>query len=586
VINLTDSKNTIIGKKLLRELGPVSRKIFHFSNLGIPRIECLRKMSRMLIEFSGCNNIELWMTDEGLKYQWKAKCEPEEDFSFRILDESHEKITDIQKNGDSSHSLKSFCSDIMQGYLDPQSPYYQQKGGFLITSLNKCYFFDDEKVEMEDFATISMEEGFKSILVIPFLIEGQHFGILIFKNEEKDFFSKEEIEVFQSAGQILGMAVANRRAHAALRERIKELRCLYGICQTFNRPGMELEDILNKIVRLIPPAMQYPEIAYGRITIDKKMYETPGFIDNREKLHAGIYINGKNRGSIEVTYTRKKAHLEAVLFLKEESALIDSIARQVGIIIEQKQAEKEKMELQKQIRHADRLATIGQLAAGVAHELNEPLANILGFAQLAQKCPGVPEQASQDMGKIVRASLYGREIVKKLLIFARQMPTRETRVNLNNIVEDALFFFESRLMKERIELEKQLSPDIPKIKADPSQLNQVIINLVVNAMQAIRGGGKIMVKTLKTNDHVSLVVKDTGMGIREEIIDRIFHPFFTTKKVGQGTGLGLAVVYGIVTAHGGSVKVKSEIGVGSEFEILLPIKVKEDPGRSTVNEPG
>lgn len=583
---MTDSKNIISGRKLLKELGPFSRKIFHFANLGISRIECLRKMSRMLIELSGCNAIELWMTDEGLKYRWEAEDDPEERFIFKILGETNSKIPDNYKNNGNIRSLNSLCHEIMQSYLDPGSRHYLQKGSFLITDTDKCYFLDNEVGEVEDFCRIRIEDGFNSILVLPFLIRGKHFGILILKNTEKNSFNKEVIEVYQNAAQILGMAVANRRAHAALRERIKELRCLYGICQTFNRPGMDLKEIIDKIVRLIPRAMQYPEIAYGRITIDGKTYSTPGFTDDGEKLEAKIYINGKIRGSIEVTCKRKKPELEAVLFLKEERALIDSIARQVGFIFEQKQAEKEKMELQEQIRHADRLATIGQLAAGVAHELNEPLTNILGFAQLAQKCPEIPDQAFGDMEKIVKASLYGREIVKKLLIFARQMPTREIRVNLNIIVEDALFFFESRLTKEGIELEKHLSPEIPRIKADPSQLNQVVINLVVNAMQAMRGGGKITVRTFKTDDHVSLVVQDTGEGIKEEVLKQIFLPFFTTKKIGQGTGLGLAVVHGIVTAHGGSVRVESEKGEGSKFEIVLPIKAKMDSGRNDVDESG
>lgn len=148
--------------------------------------------------------------------------------------------------------------------------------------------------------------------------------------------------------------------------------------------------------------------------------------------------------------------------------MLDTVARQVALIIERRQTEEDKLKLQEQLRHADRLATIGQLAAGVAHELNEPLGSILGFAQLAKKCPGLPKQAEQDIEKIVNASLHAREVVKKLLIFARQMPTQKTKVNLNQIVEEGLYFLESRCVKQGIKLIRSLSPNLPEITADPA----------------------------------------------------------------------------------------------------------------------
>jgi len=211
------------------------------------------------------------------------------------------------------------------------------------------------------------------------------------------------------------------------------------------------------------------------------------------------------------------------------------------------------------------------LAAGIAHELNEPLGNILGFAQLAKKCPGIPALAKGDLGKIEAASLHARGIIKKLLVFARQAPPQKTQVNLNQIVEDGLYFFEARCAKEGIELVRLLSADLPEIIADPAQLNQLLVNLVVNALQSMPGAGKITVQTRFCNHNVNLIVEDTGTGMSKEVLDKIFIPFFTTKDIGHGTGLGLPVVYGIVTAHGGSVNVKSEPGCGTRFEIQLPV---------------
>jgi signal transduction histidine kinase len=226
------------------------------------------------------------------------------------------------------------------------------------------------------------------------------------------------------------------------------------------------------------------------------------------------------------------------------------------------------------------LATIGQLAAGVAHELNEPLGNILGFAQLAKKCPGLPNQAEQDIEKILSASLNAREVIKKMLVFARQIPPQKKEVHLNQVVEEGLSFFESRCAREGIEMVRSLHPDLPEISADPVQLNQVLVNLVLNALQAMPTGGRLTVKTQMGRDHISLIVEDTGIGMSKKVMKQIFTPFFTTKDVGQGTGLGLPVVHGIITSHGGSIQVESKVGGGTRFEIQLPV---EEPSENEEN---
>jgi signal transduction histidine kinase len=147
---------------------------------------------------------------------------------------------------------------------------------------------------------------------------------------------------------------------------------------------------------------------------------------------------------------------------------------------------------------------------------------------------------------------------------------------LNQLVEEGLHFFESRCVKEGIELVRSLSPDLPEIAADPSQLNQVLVNLIVNALQAMPTRGRLTIQTLAGKEHVSLIVEDTGIGMNEEVMKQIFTPFFTTKDVGQGTGLGLPVVHGIVTSHGGSIKVESKLNQGSRLEIQLPMMGSQD----------
>jgi signal transduction histidine kinase len=357
---------------------------------------------------------------------------------------------------------------------------------------------------------------------------------------------------------------------------VKELGCLYRINQIFETYTGSPHEVFQRIVELIPPAWQYPRIASARIVLDGRQYETPGFRERRQRQTSDVILGGKSRGFVEVVYLGEKLPRDDVAFLKEEQSLLDAIARQIAFIVERQEAEEERAQLQKQLMHADRLATIGQLAAGVAHELNEPLSSILGFAQLAQRNPRLPAETVHDIQRIVTASIHAREIIKKLLLFARQTLTFKGHTNLNHIVSEDLGLFEDRFKNEGIDLVCTLCSGLPEMMADAGQLTQVLVNLVVNAIQAMPEGGKLNVLTDVQDRNAICIVEDTGVGMTEDILDRLFVPFFTTKEVSQGTGLGLPVVHGIVTSHGGTIEVKSKPGKGTKFTIRLPIEPDSD----------
>jgi two-component system, NtrC family, sensor kinase len=367
---------------------------------------------------------------------------------------------------------------------------------------------------------------------------------------------------------------------AALHERVKELTCLYSVAKLIERTELSLEQLLQGIVETLPPAWQYPEVTVARIELDGLAFQAGDFSIGMQQQASPIRIGGRRRGVVEIAYVEPRPPLDEGPFLKEERRLIDAIARQVAVTVERRQAAEERGRLQDQLRHADRLATIGQLAAGVAHELNEPLGNILAFAQLGEKEPELPQQTREDLRKIVMASLHAREIIKKLMLFARQTPPQKTPVDLNSIIKDGLLFLESRSAKNGVVIKRHFSRKLPSITADPAQLNQVLVNLVVNAIQAMPKGGTLKITTRSTADFVMLIVEDDGIGMSEEVLAKIFIPFFTTKDVNEGTGLGLPVVHGIVTSHGGSISVQSSPGRGARFEIQLPrfvAKTQEEP---------
>lgn len=356
-----------------------------------------------------------------------------------------------------------------------------------------------------------------------------------------------------------------------LKERIKELTCLYQISEISNRPELSLSQILSQIVSIIPPSMQFPEIASARLLVDGDYYNSDGFCPSHIYLSVDILVNYQPRGIIEVFYQPIPAYSAQVSFLVEEEQLLKTVAQQIAMIIERKNIEETNARLQEQLRHADRLATIGQLAAGIAHEINEPLGTILGFAQLVQSSYELNPEMAADIQKIVNATLHGREVVRKLMLFSRQMPPKKARVNLNRIIEEGFYFLENRCAKQGVEIIRELDPDLPETIADPGQMHQVLVNLTVNAMQAMPEGGLITIRTKHVGNNIELSVHDNGIGMKKELIKKIFIPFFTTKDINQGTGLGLSVVHGIITTHNGNIKVESEPGKGSTFRVLLGV---------------
>ena len=223
-------------------------------------------------------------------------------------------------------------------------------------------------------------------------------------------------------------------------------------------------------------------------------------------------------------------------------------------------------------RKSPRMASSCWLSGRIAHELNEPLGRILGFAQLIKKTGGLSDQQSEDIERIVKASLYTREIIKKLMIFSRQMPRQITWLNLNDIVSNILYFIDVRFVGRQVTIIQRLDESLAPIQADEVQISQVLVNLITNAIHAMPRGGELIIATKNKGDGVSLSVQDTGHGMTPDVRKKIFEPFFTTKPVGQGTGLGLSVVQGIIVAHGGKIQVSSQPGKGTRIEVLLPLK--------------
>ncbi len=247
------------------------------------------------------------------------------------------------------------------------------------------------------------------------------------------------------------------------------------------------------------------------------------------------------------------------------------------------QVENERSQMDEQLIHSQKLASIGQLSAGIAHEINNPLAVIgeeAGWIQDILKREHLKDLKDLDeiqdsLREITVQAGRCREITHKLLSFARKMDSTIKDIDLNKLVNEVLSMREKEATLNNIVLERKLAEDLPQVHSDASQLRQVFLNLVNNAMDAVKKDGRITVETQKKDDQTVLIkFSDTGMGIPEENIHKIFDPFFTTKAPGKGTGLGLSICHGIIEKLGGKIFVESEVGKGTTFTVRLPLEPK------------
>lgn len=238
---------------------------------------------------------------------------------------------------------------------------------------------------------------------------------------------------------------------------------------------------------------------------------------------------------------------------------------------EEKRLKKELEKAQTQLLQAEKMASLGKLAAGVAHQLNNPLGGITLFTQLILEDYELPEKAKEDLDRILKDAQRCRDTVKELLEFARQTREMMQPHDLNKAITRTLFLLENQALFHNIHIDKHLTPSLPPVYADIQQLNHLLMNIILNAAEAMEGQGKLTIQTESCDDKKRLLIaiSDTGPGIPDQVRPQIFEPFFTTKEPGKGTGLGLSMVYGIVENHGGKIHTLSKVGEGTTFIVEL-----------------
>jgi len=359
-------------------------------------------------------------------------------------------------------------------------------------------------------------------------------------------------------------------AHPPEQEKIGVLDMIVSLDQMAYLTNVHHNDvILSTLVMLILLSVSHYLITRRYICrpIEGLLTQTQALAQGDLSARVGK-LSGDELGELGSSFNQMAANLE-----QAQDELKDW-----GTILEQKVEERtiEMQEIQSQLLRSAKLASMGELVAGIAHEINNPLTGILMFASLSSKHKDLPPQVKDNLELIVAETGRCAKIVRGLLEFARESVPEKKPVAINAIIEQTLELVSHQSIFQDVDIVCQLGEDIPEIELDADQWQQVFVNMIINAGQAMPMGGHLTISTcyVVAENSVNIILEDTGTGISHEHLDRIFDPFFTTKSE-KGFGLGLSVTYGIIQNHGGKVDVQSTEGEGTRFSILLPV---ENPG--------
>jgi len=467
-------------------------------------------------------------------------------------------------------------------------------------------------------------EGLQSCLAVPLMLDDLAIGVLVALSRRHREFPNDDVALGQALGTSAAVAIRNARLYEETQRRLRHNETLVSVSQAVGST-LDLTEILRRTTRELVRALGAdlgaawlltPErdrfvplvgyhlpkgdpatLANATVRVDDAVFahaqdlkkpvcaedsrSDPRFARNplgalvphQSVLVQPMFSRGEVIGAFSVVWTRERHR-----FTPEELRLVEGIALQSAVAVENarlyegvKDQMAELKRTQAQLIQSTKLAAIGELAANVAHEINNPLTTVLGFASfLAEKLePDNPMR--EELGLIQDEASRARDIVRDLLQFSRQRDFTPEPSDLNSLVEQTLAMLKRQGALNAVQVFSHLAPDLPPVNMDAARIKQVFVNIMNNAAYVMPSGGTLTVRTSRQGDVVRVAIQDTGPGILPEHRDRVFDPFFTTKPEVSGTGLGLSVSLGIVQTHGGTIELETEVGRGTTFTIVLPL---------------
>jgi PAS domain S-box-containing protein len=433
-------------------------------------------------------------------------------------------------------------------------------------------------------------QGIQSILAVPMISAGQIMGFIGLDSvSEEKMWAQDTNSLLKIVGHVFANVLENKKTRQALLESEERLRTVF---ETFPDPVTVIQtedgrcvDVNSAFTRLT--GWTRSEVV-GKVASDIDIWHNP---KEREKLTAGVAQQGKIE-NLEAKFRLKDGNvitalMSAVLIKLKDKPHILTITRDIS---ELKSAQEEHEKLKTQLIQAQKMEAIGTLAGGIAHDFNNILGAIIGYAEMALYDTRKDTMEHYNIDQVLRAGHRAKDLVKQILAFSRKSEQDKTVISSTPIIKEVLKLLRASL-PTTIEIKQKIEPNPDPIFADPTQIHQVIMNLCTNSAHAMEDSGGILQVSLSNFEltarrasqypelnpgpYVKLSISDTGHGMDAATLDRIFDPYFTTKEQDKGTGMGLAVVHGIVKGHGGGIHVQSSPGGGTRFDILFPIMGKQ-----------
>ncbi len=562
-------------------------RILELLNISSDSRELMKAIISYLKEWTGCEAVGVRLHDGDDYPYFEVSGFPE---SFVRLESSlcaRDLNGQVLRDERGNPILDCMCGNILCGRFDPSQPFFSPRGSFWSNCTTELLASSTEEDRQSRTRNRCNGEGYESVALIPLRSESTVFGLIQLNDRRKGLFSPARIELLERLADSIARALAEKLAREALRESEERFN---QIAEQSREIIWELDatGLFTYVSRMSEHLLGYrPEELVGKVRFFE-LYPEEGREEHLSKLRAIAREKAPFHDIVSPTRA-KDGHI--VWISSSGMPVLDECGQLLGYrgsdadITARRWAEEERERLEGQLRQAQKMEAVGQLAGGIAHDFNNLLQVILGHLDLLQGELDAGDATAAHLDEVRVAAERAAELVQQLLAFSRRQVIQPVNLDLNDLVRGVLKMIR-RVIGEHIELYFIPGERLGTVCVDRVRIEQVLMNLCVNARDAMPEGGTLTIETenvLVGEDYCRehpwatmgryalMSVTDTGHGMDESTRAQIFEPFFTTKEVGQGTGLGLATVYGIVKQHSGLIHVYSEPGLGSTFKIYIPL---------------